>query len=173
MNGLKKLRNERREKLAMAVQHHTNKITGRVMIAWRVVARSEMSVKEKLADEFHARLLLKHYYFNGIKMFKQSLQIEMAKAGRFYRYHLKVKLFHAWREWSRDEREKSVRDELSAERHDLMRVKVKYFKEWREYPTEMRRVRARQKRLEELRNRVKEIVPDFQPPTPSESTSKD
>ena len=144
------------------------------MLAWRIASRSEVSVKEKIADEFHARYLLKHYYFNGIKLFKQSLQIELAKAGRFYRYHIKVKLFHAWQVNSRDEREKSVRDELAAERHDLMRIHKKYFKEWREFPNEMRRLKAREKRLQELRSKVKEIVPDFEPPiTTAASTSND
>lgn len=171
MNGFKKLRESRLQKQETAVRHHTNKVTNRIMIAWRIVARSEASVKEKIADEFYAKVLLKHYYFDGIKMFKQSFQIELAKAGRFYRYNIKVKLFHAWRVYSRDEKRKSIQDELRAEEHDLMRIKVKYFKEWRQFPGEMRRLKARQKRLEELRNKVKEMVPDFEPPSTSASNS--
>lgn len=173
MNGLKKLLEMRRAKLDKAIRYDSVKVCARIFVSWRIMARSEASVNERIADEFYAKLLLRNYYFNGVKLFKQSLQIEMAKAGRFYRYNIKLKLFNCWREYTKTEKKKSVENEAIVERHNLKRIKAKYFKEWREFPEEMKRTRARQKRLEDLRNRVKEIVPDFEPPSSINSSTKD
>lgn len=161
MNGLKKLMDFRNKKTELADKIFRTKVYKIVFTSWKVWARLEMSVKEKIADELNRKILLKNYYFNGIKLFKQSAQIEMAKAGRFYRYNVKVKLFNAWKVYVKNERERSIHNEVLIENHNLQRIRVKYFKMWKEYPAEMRRLKARQKRIEDLRSKVKEIVPDF------------
>lgn len=171
MNGFKQLIEQRNEKLKMACKHHSLKVCGKIFISWKIVARTEAAVKEKIADQFYAKFLLKNYYFSGVKLFKQALAIEMAKAGRFYRYNIKLKLFQNWKVYTNSERKKSREHEHLIERHNLNRIVRKYFRVWKDYPAELRRLKAREKRLEELRNRVREFIPDFEPPQASNQSS--
>lgn len=169
MNGFKKLLRLRNESLRKAIEHHSCRVTGRIFASWHLTIRSDVSVKEKLADEFYAKYLVKHYYFDGLKLFKQALHIEAAKANRFYRYNLKLKLFACWRTYARSERERTIANASLVEQHNVNRIKVKYFARWRRLPDEMKKLRARQKRLDELRSKVREIVPDFESPSASKN----
>jgi hypothetical protein len=164
LNGFKKLVDMENKKWKLATRIYTMRMFKRIFVSWKISARMEASVKEKIADEFHGRLIVKNCYFNGIKLFKQSLQIEMAKASRFYRYNIKLKLFTQWKVYVKSEREKGAHNEALIEVHNRERIQRVYFGLWRAYPAEQRRLKARQKRLDDLRSKVKEMLPDFETP---------
>ena len=163
MNGLKKLVAMNRQKSQIAEKKYAQAIFMKCFNPWRSSIRVDLSIREKRADDFYNKYLLKNYYINGVKSFKQHAQIEMAKATRFYRFHIKFKLFQAWSVYTQNEKRACVEYDLLVAEHNLSRMKRSYFLIWRQFPAEARRLRARQKRLDELRNKVKEIIPDYDP----------
>lgn len=162
LNGFKKNIEQRDKKYALADGHYRNKIMKLIFVDWNILIKGSVIVKQKKADLFYQKFLLKNTFFNGLKQFKQSLLIGNAKATRFYNYNIKVKLFHNWQIYIAGEREKAKRYEILIAEHNLLRITAKYFKMFREYPDEAKKFRARQKRLDQLRNKVKELIPDYQ-----------
>lgn len=164
MNGLKKTIDAKNQKIELANQHYSLVVCKKVLTELRLNIRADLSVREKQADQFYEKLLLKHSYFNGIKQFKQFLQIETAKAGRYYRFNIKMKLFKAWKVYKTNEVLKFESYEILIKEHNLFRLRAGYFKIWKEYPAEQKRLKDRQKRLDELRNKVKQLIPDYENP---------
>lgn len=162
LNGFRKLIEQKNKKLALANNHYAKKMMKLVFLNWNILIRGSIIVKQKKADQFYQRFLLKHAFFDGLKQFKQSLLIGNAKAIRFYNYNIKLKLFQNWQIYVAGEKEKSQNYEIMIAEHNSSRIKNKYFKLFREYPEEMKKFRARQKRLDQLRNKVKELIPDYQ-----------
>ncbi|RNA08215.1 coiled-coil domain-containing protein [Brachionus plicatilis] len=162
LNGFKKLIELRDRKMALANGHYGKKIMKLVFSNWNILIRGELIVKQKKADQFYHKILLKNAFFNGLKQFKQSLLIGNAKAIRFYNYSIKLKLFQNWQIYANSEREKSQCYEIMIAEHNSLRIRKKYFKMFKEYPEEIKKYRARQKRLDQLRNKVKEMIPDYQ-----------
>lgn len=164
MNGFKKIIAQRNIKIELAERYYSIKVFREYFTEWRLNIRAELSVRERKADEFYERLLLKHAYFNGIKRFKQHMQIGLAKAARFYKFNIKLKLFKVWCVYKRNEKEKFRAYELMIVEHNILRIKINYFKIWKEYPAEMKRQKEKQKRLDELRSKVKQLIPDYENP---------
>jgi hypothetical protein len=164
MNGLKKLLNQSNILMEKASKHYETVLFVKIIKAWQMSTRESMSIKIQLADNFNQKRMLKTY-FNGMKNFKQSLQIEAAKANRFYKYHVKTKLFDAWRIYTRQEKNKAVEYNQLVEEHNRSRLLSKYFQVWKTYPADMKRLKERQKRLDELREKVKQMIPDYEGPT--------
>ncbi len=167
MNGFKKLIAMRNENLARAQQLYSLKMYKQVVDLWQLAIRDDLVKRQQLADRFNRKLLLKTY-FNYIKQSKQCIQIEMAKAGRFYKYNIKLKLFLAWRAYTKHEKQKSIEYQGIVEEHNKNRIMKTYFKIWKEFPAEIKRSRARQKRIEELRSKVKAMLPDYEVPVSSQ-----
>ncbi|CAF0821250.1 unnamed protein product [Brachionus calyciflorus] len=164
LGGFKKLIEAQNLKNEKATKHHNKKIFGIIFTEWRTLIKASVIVKQRKADEFYNRILLKNTYFNGIKQFKQSLQICNAKAIRFYNYNIKIKLYGYWKVYVSLEKEKSRNYELMITEHNMLRIKTIYFTTWKNFPNEMKKERARQKRLDELRNKVKQLIPDYLSP---------
>ena len=161
MNGLKKLIAERDEKILRAERHYNLVIMKKIVSVWHLDTKVEVDRKNRISDSFNNKRIIKNCYFNGLKRFKQHLLIENAKAARFYRYNIKLKLFAVWKIYKQNEKKKAITYEFLIIEHNLMRIKTMYFKIWREFPAEMKRSKQRQKRIEDLRSRVKEMIPDF------------
>lgn len=160
MNGLKKLMEQHRFKLATAQQFYANKITGLVVSSWRVHTVKVTSLKREIADDFNRKRMLK-IYFTNLKLVKKTAQIAAAKAARHYRQQLKVKLFTAMRVYTSNERMKAERDEVIVLEHNEQRIRAKCLKEWRQFPAEQKRLREKQKRIEDLRSKVRQMIPDY------------
>lgn len=164
MNGFKKLIEEKNQKNDKAIQHFNIGISKVIFFEWKTLIKAQVIVKQRKADEFYKKLLKKHAYFDGIKRFKQSMQIGSAKANRFYNFNLKLKLYKRWLVYVKEEKNKKHSYEILVLEHSLLRIKSKYFKIWKEYPNEAKKERAREKRLGELRNKVKQLIPDYDAP---------
>lgn len=167
MNGFKKLIAMRNENVAKAQQLYSLKMYKQVIDLWQLAIRDDLVRRQQLADRYNRNLLLKTY-FNYMKQSKQCIQIEMAKAGRFYKYNIKLKLFLAWKTYTTHEKRKTIEYESIVEEHNKNRIIQTYFKIWKEFPAEIKRSRARQKRIEELRSKVKAMLPDYEVPVSSQ-----
>jgi hypothetical protein len=167
MNGFKKLVGMRNENLAKAQRLYSLKMYKQVIDLWQLAIRDDLIKRQQLADRFNRNLLLKTF-FNYMKQSKQYIQIEMAKAGRFYKYNIKLKLFLSWKAYTTREKQKKIEYERIVEEHNKKRIIQTYLSIWKEYPAEIKRSRARQKRIEELRSKVKEMLPDYEVPVSSQ-----
>ena len=78
---------------------------------------------------------------------------------------MKFKLFEAWKLYKVKEKEKAIVYEILIAEHNLSRIKIKYFQIWKSFPVEQRKLKLKQKRLDELRLKVREMIPDYEGPT--------
>ncbi len=77
-----------------------------------------------------------------------------------------MRLFDAWRhQYVSSEKDRAVRNELVLAQHLDATLRCKYFTMWRQFPVEMAKFKMKQKRLEELRDKVRSIIPDYDVPT--------
>ena len=160
MNGLKKLMEQHRFKMATAQQLYAYKMTGLVVVSWRVHTARVTSLKREIADDFNRKRMLK-IYFTNLTFVKKTAQIAAAKAARHYRQQLKVKVLTAMRVYTSNERMKAEHDETLVLEHNEQRIRAKYLKEWRQFPGEQKRLREKQKRIEDLRSKVRQMIPDY------------
>jgi len=160
MNGFKKLVREREDKMRLAEVKYSGRILGRIFSAWREHTQRVVDLKQEIADDFNNRRLLTNY-FNALKNSKQAAQIACAKANRFYKYQVKKKVYEAMKAYTEAELARKETDELMIREHNEKRVVSMCFGVWRRFPGEMKRDREKQKRLEDLRRKVKEMIPDY------------
>jgi len=163
MNGFKNLIKLKRSNLALANKHYSLVIFRKVVEAWRFSIRIDLVKRQQIADEFNRKLLLK-IYLNKFKLHKQCAQIASAKATRFYKYQIKLKLFEAWKFYTVKEKRAAIEHENLVKQHNSERIKKKYFLIWKQFPDEMKRLKIRQKRIDELRSKVREMIPDYEVP---------
>lgn len=156
--------------MEIAKKHYSLKIFKIVIELWKYSIRIDLVRRQRIADEFNSKLLLKHG-LNSFKLFKQHAQIEAAKANRFYKYHLKQKFFESWKVYKVNEKRKAVEYEALIEEHDKNRIIKSYFFIWRKYPAEVKRQKERQKRMDELRSKVRELIPDFESPASTNNST--
>jgi hypothetical protein len=170
MNGFKKIIEFKYEKMEIAKKHYSLKIFKIVIELWRYSIKVDLVGRQRIADEFNKRLLLKHG-LSSFKLYKQHAQIEAAKANRFYKYHIKQKLFESWRTYKSIEKRKAKEHEVMIENHNKNRVLKTYFLIWKKYPSQIKRQKERQKRMDELRSKVKEFIPDFESPASTNNST--
>lgn len=163
MNGFKKLIELRRHQSALATKHFSLVIFRKVVKTWRFSIRIDLVKRQQIADEFNRKLILK-IYLNKFKLHKQCAQIASAKATRFYKYQIKLKLYEAWKFYTVKEKRAAIEHENLINQHNAERIKKKYFLIWKQYPGEMKRLKIRQKRIDELRSKVREMIPDYEVP---------
>ena len=160
MNGLKQLVQASGEREAVARQHHARVVMAKCVTEWRAGVALETKWRRRKADAFNEKRL-KRVYFAAMKRSKSLMQIAAAKAARFHRYRAKARFFDAWRVYTRVERVKYGEYEVLVREHNVTRLQACYFRLWRAYPAEARRERARQKRIDELKSKVRAIIPDY------------
>ena len=164
MNGFKKIIELKRNNLNTAHKHYSLVLFRKVIDAWRFNIRIDLVKRQQLADSFNRRLLLKNY-LNNFKKYKQCAQIASAKATRFYKYQIKLKLFEAWKFYRVKEKRAACEHERVIKEHNELRMRRTYFLIWKQFPAEIKRFRLRQKRIDDLRSKVREMIPDYETPT--------
>jgi len=161
MTGLRKLLEIRDRNLEIAKRHHASVELGKTIGKWKMVVQQQVEFKNYAADRFYRRYLLNIYFKQGWQKLKMSIQLEEAKAQRHYRYHLKIKLFAHWKVYRKNEKIKFLEIEswLGGFYEDKLRKKM--LNAWKILPSEMKKERQRQKRVDEMRKRVQNLLPDF------------
>lgn len=160
MNGLKQLMHQRVIKIHQAETKYAKTILSKVTNAWRFHTLQVVTLKQEIADDFNHNRLLRTY-FKSLKNSKQAAQISAAKATRHYKYRLKAKLFEAIRNYTTNEIWRGQENEVALKDHNDKRIVSMCFRMWKMFPAEMKRERERQKRLEDLRSKVREMIPDY------------
>ena len=77
------------------------------------------------------------------------------------RFYLKMKIFNTIKSYTVKEKLKYKEYDTWIDNYSDEKIKIKYFKKWKEFPIEMKKLEEREKRLNEMRKRVQQIIPDF------------
>ncbi|XP_059161271.1 coiled-coil domain-containing protein 191-like [Physella acuta] len=163
----KKLVSMSKRNWVKAIKHQEKVLLRQVLHAWRRVTDEELDKKNRLADQMHQFLVIKHS-FHSWRNYKYHAQFLEIKAERHYLDNLKSKFFQAWTEWVVAERENSLNQMELAHEHYLQYLVKKSFNGWRYLKERQKKEEERKKRKLELRKKVAELIPDY---TPDKSVS--
>lgn len=169
---LKKLLSSRQQQTQAAEEHHNYVIVQRAFDVWRETIRREVQIKTTRALDFHQHLLYRRY-FTSWQRYKHQTEIAEERAERHYISRLLIKAFKIWQDYTQTEIIRLWRLDDLAKEHNLKRIYKNVFVTWRQYPAERRKEREREKRLTEMRLKVKDLLPDYRGTESSSSTTND
>ncbi|GJQ75765.1 hypothetical protein Trydic_g17836 [Trypoxylus dichotomus] len=109
----------------------------------------EYKIKRKLFKSWNSILVLR----------KQSMQV----AEDLYDMKLQSKLFTLWHIQTCRQQMIEVKNLQLAEKHYNRRILIHYFYEWRSFPAVVQLEKAKEERKRKWRERVWEILPDYEP----------
>ncbi len=173
INGLKKLIHMRNLKTNLAEQAYQTRLLRSTMSTWSNVTRSITDVKKYQADKFYRRYLVKHYFLNGMKALKTCVHLQLSRANRFYIFNLKLKMLRKWVVYKNVEVEKFDAYEIWVGSYATNKVKSKFLRIWKAHPSYMKALREREKRLNGLRSKVQQLIPDFHKRSVEPSDNRD
>ncbi|XP_065598145.1 coiled-coil domain-containing protein 191 [Cyrtonyx montezumae] len=157
----KKLREQAKENLMVAQRHHCLSLQRRCLMSWFWHTQERLMEKVSQAEDFFSHTLLRWGFRNWLK-YKDYLSTLEEKASALHAACLKRKCFRAWFDLMVEEKS-TLREKLKiASEHCNKRIILEAFEAWRQYPLLMKKEREREKRRNQLRRRVAEILPDFQ-----------
>jgi len=160
LNPLKKLLLIRHQQIQSAEEHHNYVIVQRTFNVWYETIRRDIEIKTTRAEDFYKRLLYRRY-FTSWQRYKHQTEIAEQRAERHYINRLMIKTFKIWQDDTQTEIIRLWRLDDLAREHNLKRILKNTFVIWRQYPAEIRKERERDKRLAEMRLKVKDLLPDY------------
>ncbi|CAF0795052.1 unnamed protein product [Rotaria sordida] len=160
LNPLKKLILIRHQQIQTAEEHYNYIIVQRTFNVWYETIRRDIEIKTNRALEFHKHLLYRRY-FTSWQRYKHQTEIAEERAERHYINHLMKNTFKIWQDYTQTEIIRLWRLDDLAKEHNVKRILKTMFIIWRQYPMERRKERGREKRLAEMRLKVKDLLPDF------------
>ena len=161
MNPLKKLVAFRHQQWRLAEEHHSLRVKQLAFHGWYETIRREIEINSARALDFHSKLLYRRYFVSW-QRYKHQTEIAEERAQRHYVDRLTVKAFKQWQDYTQSEVIRLWRLDDVAKEHSTKRLLKGAFVLWRQYPDERRKEREREKRLIEMRMKVKDLVPDYQ-----------
>jgi hypothetical protein len=172
LTQLKKLIFIRHQQIQVAEEHHNYIIVQRTFNVWHETIRRDIEIKTARALDFHKRLLYRRY-FTSWQRYKHQTTIAEERAERHYINRLMINTFKIWQDYTQTEIIRLWRLDDLAKEHNLKRIYKNVFVIWRQYPAERRKEREREKRLAEMRLKVKDLVPDYRGTESSSNTIND
>uniref|UniRef100_A0AAV2L9U7 Uncharacterized protein n=1 Tax=Knipowitschia caucasica TaxID=637954 RepID=A0AAV2L9U7_KNICA len=146
--------------MQLAQSHRNLFLLRQCTLSWHHATRESLSEKEAAADQLHQHFLLQRSLGNWKKLMDwQMVQKERAK--HFYRVRTLKRVLKALLHVVSQERLLEWDRQELAEKHNSRRVLQRWFLAWRQLPVLLRRERERDQRLEKLRRKVVEVLPDF------------
>ncbi|CAF3107753.1 unnamed protein product [Rotaria socialis] len=160
LSPLKKLILIRHQQMQTAAEHHNYIVAQRTFNVWYATLRQDIEIKTNRAIEFYKSLLYRRY-FTSWQRYKHQSEIAEERAEKHYVNHLMINMFKTWKDYTQTEVIRLWRLADLAKEHDVKRIFKNTFIIWRQYPMERRKERDREKRLAEMRLKVKDLLPDF------------
>ena len=160
LNPLKKLILIRQQHIQAAEEHHNYILVQRTFTIWYDTIRRDIEIKTTRAVEFYRHLLYRRYFISWQRCRHQT-EIAEERAERHYMNHLMTNTFKIWQDYTQTEIIRLWRLDDFAKEHNIKRMYKNVFIIWRQYPAERKKEREREKRLEEMRLKVKNLVPDY------------
>ncbi|XP_018429618.1 PREDICTED: coiled-coil domain-containing protein 191 [Nanorana parkeri] len=156
----KKLMAQSRQNMERAESHHRTALLRGSLRPWSHTARAIAAQKSQWAERLWTTILLRRGFRSWIK-YKDYLSVQEERAQRRYTTNLQRKTLIAWLNLTQEEKFTMWEKQRSAAEHSQRRTLRSAFRTWRRFPGRMKELRLKEERLESLRMRVAEILPDF------------
>jgi hypothetical protein len=156
----RKLIERRQQQWIQADEHYHTVVQQRLFCGWRETVQHDAAKKNERADQCYLALLLRRS-FSSWQRFKDQATIAEDKAERHYLNHLLMKTLKLWHHDAQTQVLHRWRLEDVANEHSAKRMLKTSFTLWRQHPAERRKERERDKRLTEMRLKVKDLLPDY------------
>ncbi|KAG2457301.1 coiled-coil domain-containing protein 191 [Polypterus senegalus] len=144
----------------VAKNHYTSVVLQKYFQYWKQVVNNIIAEKVARANDFYEHLLLQRSLTNW-KRYKTYLWILEEKATRYCNRSLKKKTLKIWVEFTKDESTAMWQKQQAAEKYCQRRQILTPFRAWRRFPKFLKEERQKEERIEKLRKKVAEILPDF------------
>lgn len=172
LNPLKKLLIIRRQQQQTAEEHYNYTIVQRTFNIWYETIQRDIELKTTRAIKFYKHLLYRRYFISW-QRYKHQTEIADERAERHYMNRLLINTFKIWQDYTQTEVIRLWRLDDLAKEHNVKRMFKNVFNIWRQYPAERRKEREREKRLTEMRLKVKDLVPDYGGLQPASNRNND
>lgn len=154
----KKLRQQSRQNIQVAEKHNSLALQRKCLLTWFQCSQESLARKTAQADQFYSQHLLRRVIQNWLQYVTDTEKEVRELCVHF----LKKKIFRSWfilvRELKTDSQSKHV---IAVEHCDRKTLSL-ILQTWKKFVKSMKEERVKEKRREQLRRRVAEILPDFQ-----------
>ncbi|KAM5126718.1 coiled-coil domain-containing protein 191-like [Mantella aurantiaca] len=156
----KKLMAQSRRNMARAASHHSSALLGRSLRLWSLVAGEMAAEKRRRAERLCNTILLRRSFRCWMK-YKDLLSVQEAGAVHWYSDNVKRRMLIAWLDVTQDAKITMWEKQRSAAEHNQRRILSSALRIWRQFPKRMKELKLKEERLDSLRKRVAELLPDF------------
>ncbi|KAF5402786.1 hypothetical protein PHET_03746 [Paragonimus heterotremus] len=154
---------EQRERLRFAEQHYEVSVQRIALHTWLKNVRDKQEFLTSLVQRVYNTTLLRRCFVH-LRAAVAARQMVETQAYTWYEQHLMLRILTAWsthvtdcriREWHMEDIAKAQRE---------THLKQRCLAAWINFPALMRKQRERERRREQFRGRLRDLVPDFSPP---------
>ena len=149
-------------KMQVARYHFRITLCRDVVRAWSKHVREDRICKEGLAANLQRALLKRRCFHNWLK-YGEAMSILEKKADIHYSKVLKSLFVRKWERFVIDEKMSYFKKEELADDHNIYRLKKRVFKTFYIYKQNVKREEIRMQRIAEMRRKVAQVLPDFEP----------
>ncbi|KAM7133885.1 coiled-coil domain-containing protein 191 isoform 1-T1 [Molossus nigricans] len=158
----KRLRLQSKQNLQVAEEYHSVALQRKCLLAWFRRSRESLAGKTAQADQCYSQTLLRRVVRSWLQ-YVTDLEEEVQKLCIHF---LRRKILRAWFAVVREAGADSQSKLRTAVEHSDRRILWITFQTWKKFAKFMKEERVREERREQLRKKVAEILPDFQPLAP-------
>ncbi|XP_054829516.1 coiled-coil domain-containing protein 191 [Eublepharis macularius] len=144
----------------VAERHRCLELQRKCLLSWLQHTQETLAKKTAQAEEVYSCLVLKRCLRSWIKYKDYASALE-ENANKFCEASLKKTAFGVWLDMFNKEKHALWEKQKIADQYNYRRITWIAFRAWRQFPTLMKEEREREERLQQLRKRVTEILPDF------------
>ncbi|XP_062983002.1 coiled-coil domain-containing protein 191 isoform X2 [Elgaria multicarinata webbii] len=156
----KRLVEQRQENMVVAQRHHCFRLQRKCLLAWLHHMQDILAGKIAQAEDLYSCLLLRRSFKIWIK-YKDYISTMEENASKRHETSLKKKIFWAWFDVLSEEKSALWGKQKTADQYSERRIMLNAFRAWKKFPALMKEEMKKEERLEQLRKRVAEILPDF------------
>ncbi|XP_015672344.1 coiled-coil domain-containing protein 191 [Protobothrops mucrosquamatus] len=161
LKAWKSLTEQSEENMVMAQRHHFTRLQQKCLLAWLHHTQEIQSRKIGQAEDLYCSQLLRRSFRSWIK-YKDYIFTLEESASKVHETALKKKLFGSWFDLVNEEKSILWAKQKTADQYFNRRMILLAFSAWQQFPAQMKEERKKEERLEKLRKRVSEILPNFQ-----------
>ncbi|XP_064447784.1 coiled-coil domain-containing protein 191 isoform X2 [Mirounga angustirostris] len=156
---LKKKREEKRLQKMVAEEHHSLALQRKCLQSWFQYSQEILARNTARADQLYCQILLRRV----IRSWLQYLTDLEEEVQKLWVHFLQKKIFRAWFNMVREAKiDSQNKREIAVEHHDRRTLWIT-FETWKKSVKFMKEEKIKEERREQLRRKVAEILPDFQP----------
>ncbi|XP_048458611.1 coiled-coil domain-containing protein 191 isoform X1 [Rhincodon typus] len=157
----KKLLEISKKNLKLAEDHHSSSLLHLCLRTWHQSITESLAEKKFEAKKVYNGILLKRCFKNWL-VYKDYCTVMEEKAWQHYLTALTRATFIAWFGYVTEEKIESWEKERIGEQHNQWRIVKRAFRAWKSLPMLIKEEVKKEERIQHLRKKVAEILPDFQ-----------